>query len=67
VLAFRRWLDDYGGGGPWGGPDAALLAGIGPRQGRDALLDRQAGAGGGRAGGGLGAAKSSRAPPPVLS
>ncbi|KAI8476799.1 MAG: hypothetical protein J3K34DRAFT_455631 [Monoraphidium minutum] len=43
VAAFRRWLDDHGGGGPWGPPDAAYAARLEPRLSREALLDRWAG------------------------
>ncbi|KIZ07245.1 pheophorbide a oxygenase [Monoraphidium neglectum] len=43
VTAFRRWLDDFGGGGPWGPPDAAYLSRLEPRLPREALLDRYTG------------------------
>jgi hypothetical protein len=41
VVAFHRWLERFGGGGPWG-PPAAWAHLAGPRQGREQLLDRWA-------------------------
>lgn len=40
VVAFRRWSDEYGGGGPWGPIDESYLAKLDPRLPREALLDR---------------------------
>ena len=44
VVAFRQWLERFGGGGPWGGGTAAeQLRLLAPRLPRKALLDRYEG------------------------
>jgi hypothetical protein len=40
VIAFQRWLDRFGGGGPFGAADAGFVEALGPRQSRTELLDR---------------------------
>ncbi|KAG1675234.1 hypothetical protein FOA52_016265 [Chlamydomonas sp. UWO 241] len=40
VIALHRWLELYGGGGPFGKVDDAYVARMGPRQSRLQLLDR---------------------------
>lgn len=43
VASFRRWLDDYGNGGPWGPIDESYVGRLEPRLPREALLDRYSG------------------------
>lgn len=40
VVAFRNWLEKFGGGGPWGRIDTQYLNKLEPRQSRTQLLDR---------------------------
>ena len=40
VLALHRWLQRYGGGGPFGSIDEAYLSRLGPRLSQEQLLDR---------------------------
>lgn len=40
VVQLHIWIDRHGGGGPFGPATQALLAALGPRQGKEVLLDR---------------------------
>ncbi len=40
VVTFNRWLQRFGGGGPFGAMDAGFVEALGPRLSREALLDR---------------------------
>lgn len=40
VVTFNRWLQRFGGGGPFGAADAGFVEALGPRLSREALLDR---------------------------
>ncbi|GLC61279.1 hypothetical protein PLESTB_001739000 [Pleodorina starrii] len=40
VVAFNRWIQKYGGGGPFGGTDAGYAEALGARLSRTQLLDR---------------------------
>eukprot|EP00798_Chlamydomonas_sp_ICE-L_P014137 gene14137-20099_t len=40
VVAFQRWLSEFGNGGPFGPINDAYLEKMGPRKGREELLDR---------------------------
>ncbi|EFJ51773.1 hypothetical protein VOLCADRAFT_87282 [Volvox carteri f. nagariensis] len=40
VIAFNRWIQKYGGGGPFGGTDAGFVEALGARLSRKELLDR---------------------------
>jgi hypothetical protein len=39
-VSFHRWLQSFGGGGPFGPPTPELIARMGPRLSREQLLDR---------------------------
>ncbi len=40
IAAFRRWVDSFGGGGPFGPIDQHYVANMDPRLDKDTLLDR---------------------------
>lgn len=40
VIAFRKWVDKFGSGGPFGAVDSEYLKKLEPRQTQAQLLDR---------------------------
>jgi hypothetical protein len=40
VMGFRQWVDQFGGGGPFGLVNEGYLTRLAPRQSKQALLDR---------------------------